>query len=251
MMRILVVDSDSISRRKVVDLLSRLSVERVIEECDSGLEAIPVLHEFKPDILICEVDAPGLDGFSLLETVPQMDRPATIFISNHNYFAARAFDVSAADYILRPVREERFHQALERARSQAGRSLASPNSSGRNPKRFAIKSGRSVILVEPEELDWADAEGKYVRLHLRKEILLLKMSISALEQELDPVQFVRIHRSTIVNIDRIRAIQPWSHRRTYQVTLHDGTRLVLSRKTKLRAGNGKTISSFNEAASLL
>jgi len=252
MMRILVVDSDSISRRKIVDWLFRQPAGRVIEECDSGIEAIPALHEFKPDILICEVAAPGLDGFSLLETVPQTNRPATIFVCSHDRFAARAFDISAADYLLRPVREERFLQAIERAINQTQKQSEFPDpSGGRKSKRFAIKSGRSVILVEPEELDWADAEGKYVRLHLQKEVLLLKMSISALEQELDPAQFVRIHRSTIVNIDRIRLIQPWSRRRTYQVTLHDGTCLILSRKTKLRAVSQKNESSFSKATSLL
>jgi len=204
-------------------------------------------------LFICEVETAGIDGFALLETLPANNRPATIFISNLDHFGARAFEISAADYLVKPVGPERFFQALERARNQveAVKNSTSYKAAGRSLKQLAIKSGRSVIFVKPEELDWAEAEGKYVRLHMGKEVLFLRISISALEQELDPVQFVRIHRSTIVNVDRVRRIQPWNHRRTYQVTLQDGTTLVLSRKSKLRAISGKTISSFNEAASLL
>ena len=111
-------------------------------------------------------------------------------------------------------------------------------------KQLVIRNGRAVIFVRPEELDYAEAEGKYVRLHVGKEILVLKMSITALEAELDPAQFVRIHRSTLINIDRVRRVQPWDRRRTYQVTLQDGTRLVLSRKSRLLEINGKTLTAI-------
>ncbi len=229
MIQVLIVDQDSDSRKKLRDLILQSCEESYIHESDTGLSAIPLLHEYAPDILVCEVESQGLDAFSLLESLPEQIRPATILISKTSYFAARAFEVGVVDYILKPVKDNRFLQAIERARMQI-----SKTTSPRQSKRLSIKSGRSVILVEPDELDWVDAEGKYVRLHLHNEVLLLKMSISALEQELDPARFVRIHRSTIVNIDRVRQIQPWRNRRTYQVTLHDGTRLVLSRGMKHR-----------------
>ena len=253
MLRTLVLDSDPVLRAAVIEVLSKDSANWMIEECDNGLEAIPALREFKPDVFICEVEMPGIDGFALLETIHPKDRPVTIFISNLDHFGARAYEVSAVDYIVKPVRKERLFVALERARKRVEsmkKSILS-RSTGWNPKHIAIKSGRSVIFIRPDELDWADAEGKYVRLHIGKEVHFLKIGITALEQELDPVQFVRIHRSTIVNVDRVRRIQPWNHRRTYQLTLQDGTRLVLSRKSKLRAVSGKIIPSFNEAASLL
>jgi two-component system LytT family response regulator len=237
-MRFLLVESDPALRRKIMGLVSCESERSFIRECESGLAAIPTIREFEPEILICEVEAPGVDGFSLLESLPEQLRPATIFLSNNGYFAARAFDVGAIDYVLKPVRDKRFLQALQRATLQVNtyHSVVTPQ---KKPRKLSIKSGRSVILVEPDELNWVDAEGKYVRLHLRREILLLKMSISALEHELDPARFVRIHRSTIVNMDRVRQIQPWHNRRTYQVTLDDGTRLVLSRGMKQRTAIAK------------
>ncbi len=237
MLRTLVADSDPVSRKSLIDLLSVDAATRITEECENGLEAISVLRDFKPDIFVCEVEIPGIDGFTLLETIPLRNRPATIFISNLDHFGARAFEVSAADYIVKPVRKERFFQALERARNQveSSRSPGPSPAGSRNSIQLAIKSGRSVIFVKPQEVDWADAEGKYVRLHIGKESLFLKISISALQHELDPAQFVRIHRSTIVNVDRIRRIQPWNHRRNYQVILHDGTCLVLSRNSRMRA----------------
>ena len=241
-LRALILDSDPVIRMTLIQILSDDSANWTIEECANGLEAIPALRDFKPDVFICEVETPGIDGFALLETIHPKDRPVTIFLSKLDHFGARAFEVSATDYILKPVRKERFFVALERARKQLEtKNNSSPRTTEWSPKQIAIKSGRSVIFIKPEELDWADAEGKYVRLHIGKEVLFLKISITALEQELDPLQFVRIHRSTIVNVDRVRRIQPWNHRRSYQLTLQDGTRLVLSRKSKLPAVSGKIL----------
>ncbi len=117
-LRTLVLDGDPISRKALIELLAEYPAPRIIEECCNGLEAIPVLRDFKPDIFICEVETSGINGFSLLETIPLKNRPATIFISNLDHFGVRAFEVSAVDYILKPVRKERLFQALERARMQ-------------------------------------------------------------------------------------------------------------------------------------
>jgi two-component system, LytTR family, response regulator len=243
LIRTLIVDHDLNSRKVIIDILARDPSIRVVNECSNGVEAMTAIHEFKPEILICEVEMPALDGFSILKAVPANKRPATIFMSRHEHFAVRAFEVSAADYIVKPVSEERLLMALSRARTQVEHSRTPFQSlSPERPRQLAIKTGRSVNFVKFDELDWAEAEGKYVRLHMGKECLVLKMSISALESELDPVQFVRIHRSTIINVDRVRRVQPWNHRRTYQVTLQDGTHLVLSRKTKLQ--EIKTASAF-------
>ena len=230
MIQVLVVDQDFDSRKIIRDLVSQAFDNCKIRENENGLAAVSSVQEYAPDILICEVEAQGLDAFSLLEGLAEEIRPVTILLSKTSYFAARAFDVGVVDYILKPVRQQRFLHAFERAKLQITKLASSQKTS----KKLSIRSGRSIILVEPDELDWADSEGKYVRLHLRKEVLVLKMSISALEQELDPQRFVRIHRSTIVNMDRVRQIQPWRNRRTYQVTLHDGTCLVLSRGMKHR-----------------
>jgi two-component system, LytTR family, response regulator len=243
LIRTLIVDHDVNSRKAIIEILSRDPAIRVVSECSNGVEGMTSIHEFKPEILICEIETPGMDGFSLLKAIPANKRPATIFVSNHEHFAVRAFEFSAADYIVKPIHEERFLVALSRARDQVER-IRTPmqGNSSERPRQLAIKTGRSVNFVKFDELDWAEAEGKYVRLHMGKECLVLKMSISALESELDPFQFVRIHRSTIINVDRVRRVQPWNHRRTYQVTLQDGTHLVLSRKSKLQ--EIKTASAF-------
>lgn len=244
LIRTLIIDHDVNSRKAIIEILSKDPAIRVVSECSNGVEGMTAIHEFKPEILICEVETPGMDGFSILKAIPANIRPATIFVSKHENFAVRAFEFSAADYIVKPIREERFIMALSRVRSEIERSRTPLNQGNisERPRQLAIKTGRSVNFVKFDELDWAEAEGKYVRLHMGKECLVLKMSISALEAELDPLQFVRIHRSTIINVDRVRRVQPWNHRRTYQVTLQDGTHLVLSRKTKLQ--EIKTASAF-------
>jgi two-component system, LytTR family, response regulator len=250
LLRSLVVESDTFFRNTLIDLLSSHPAIRVVKVCSTGLEAIASIRELKPDVLICEVEAAGVDGFAILETISLENRPATIFISNCDRFAARAFDVAAIDYLVRPIRQERLWKALERARSQVElMKIPDPlNTKGHRSNQLVIKSGRSMIFIKSDEVDWAEAEGKYVRLHMGKEFLVLKMSISSLEAQFDPDRFVRIHRSTLINVDRVRCVQPWNHRRTYQVTLQDGTQLVLSRKSKLLEISGKTISNLKEAS---
>jgi two-component system LytT family response regulator len=252
-LRTLVVDSDPHSRKLFVNILSRDPAVESVEECENGLDAIAAIRDFKPDLLICEVETPGIHGFALLETIPAEDRPATIFVSNRDQFAARAFEVSAADYLMKPIGEERVLRALERARKQIerGRNQNSSSAGASGSRQLAIKTGRCVFFVKTDELDWVEAEGKYVRLHMGKESLLLKMSITSLESELDPRQFVRIHRSTIINSERVRWVQPYNHGRTYQIILQDGTRLVLSRKSKLRELTGTTKPGLTENASAL
>ena len=241
-LRVLLVDNDGVARKDVAGMLAVYPSHPVVRQCASGFEALTEIRSFKPHVLICEIEVPGIDGFSLLETVAPQNRPSTIYLSAHDHFAVRAFEVSAVDYIIKPVERERFLKAYERARNQIETRNAAQYRAVQRAKQLIIRSGRSVIFVRPEELDYAEAEGKYVRLHVGKEVLVLKMSITALEAELNPAQFVRIHRSTLINIDRVRRVQPWDHRRTYQVTLQDGTRLVLSRKSRLLEISGKPLT---------
>lgn len=249
-LRSLVVDSDPISRRALIDLLSTNPATRVVKTCSNGPDAIVAIREWKPDVLLCEVETPGIDCFAVLETMSAKERPAAIFISRTDRYAARAFDVAAADYLVKPIRQERLWKALERAKRQI-ESKTIPGESPtteRSGRQLVIRSGRSATFIKSNEVDWAEAEGKYVRLHMGKEFIILKIGISALEAKLDPDQFVRIHRSTLINVDRVRLVQPWNNRRTYQVTLQDGTQLVLSRKSKLLEMSAKTIASTTENA---
>lgn len=247
-LRTLIVDCNESDRREVKRILEEYPQASVIRESSHGLEAMATAREFKPEVLFCEVQIPGLDGFALLETLPPTQRPAVVFLSRSKDFAAHAFEVSAVDYVLKPISSQRLLKAFERARNVVESSIQHPSSQepARAQQQLVIRSGRSVIFVKPEELDWVEAEGKYVRLHMGKEFLTLKMSISSLETQLDPSRFVRIHRSTLINVDRIRRVQPWDRRRTYQVTLQDGTRLVLSRKDSLREISANSITSLPE-----
>jgi two-component system, LytTR family, response regulator len=241
-LKVLLVDPDSVSRQNLITLLSKDPSIKSIEECSHGIEAVAAIRDLRPDILISEVELPGMHGFALMDSLPQANQPATIFISGRDQYAARAFDVSAVDYLLKPVVEQRFIRALDRAKRSLQRTR-SKQMDGKTRRQLAIKTGRCVFFVKADELDWAEAEGKYVRLHMGAEVLLLKMSISALEAELDPEKFVRIHRCTIVNTDRVRWVQPWNHGRNYQIILQDGTKLILSRKEKLRKLTGHSFSS--------
>jgi two-component system LytT family response regulator len=232
--RAVIVERDPILREELISNFSKDSLCSAVKHCTNAMEGMALVREFMPEILICEIESTGVNGFVLVESIPEKHRPITIFMSDHDRFAARAFEVSAADYLVKPFNKERFFKALERAKIKIERNSTAPIENSRTQRQLTIKSGRSLNFVKYDELDWAEAEGKYVRLHMGKELLVLRMSISALEAELDPVQFVRIHRSTIINIDRVRRVQPWNYRRTYQVVLQDGTLLVLSRKAKLR-----------------
>ncbi len=248
-LRFLVIEGDLLSRKTLVNLLAMHPTCRMVKGCANGLEAIAAIREFKPDVLICEVETAGIDGFAIIEMLSPENRPAIIFISQCDRFAVRAFEVEAIDYLVKPIRQERLWKALERVRTQSELKSTpdSMHSKERHKQQLVVKSGRSVIFVKSDEVDWAEAEGKNVRLHLGKEFLVLKMNISSLEAQLDPDRFVRIHRSTLINVDRIRCVRPWNYRRTYQVTLQDGTQLALSRKSKLLESSGRTISSLNQA----
>jgi two-component system LytT family response regulator len=249
-LKVLIVEPDIKSRQDLVSVLARDPEVKSVREINQGIEAISAIRDYKPDVLISDVELQDINGFALLDTVPTDKQPVTIFLSDGDQYAARAFEVSAVDYLLKPVRTDRFERAFERAKHKLQRERNTKNKdTNNNQRQLAIKTGRCVFFVKADELDWAEAEGKYVVLHMASETLQLKMSITALEAELDPEKFVRIHRSTIINIDRVRWVQPWNHGRNYQVILQDGTRLVLSRKETLRKLTGNSYSSSVERAS--
>jgi two-component system LytT family response regulator len=241
-MKILIVDPDVETRTVIRAALSRERLH-LVDECAGGLEAVLVVRETTPDLVFCEVDLPGISGFSLMEMLPPGKKPLAAFLSRSEHHAARAFEASAFDYLLKPLRPERVRQTLERALRRLGAGASRPPGRPMDSGRITIRTGRSVLFLQKSELDWAEADGKNVRLHLGRESLLLRMSISSLENEMDPAQFLRIHRSVLVNVDRVRWVQPCSNGRNYQLVLHDGTRLTLSRKDHLPAITGRAALS--------
>ena len=248
-LKVLIVEPDTKSRQDLISVLARDPEVKSVREINQGIEAISAIRDYKPDVLISDVELQDINGFALLDTVPTEKQPATIFLCDGDQYAARAFEVSAVDYLLKPVSADRFERAFERAKHALQHERNPKTKETNGQRQLAIKTGRCVFFVKADELDWAEAEGKYVVLHMGSETLQLKMSITALEAELDPEKFVRIHRSTIINTDRVRWVQPWNHGRNYQVILQDGTRLILSRKETLRKLTGNSFSSSVEKAS--
>jgi two-component system LytT family response regulator len=212
----------------------------VIGECGDSQKAINLIQERNPDLLFLDIQMPGVDGFGVLESLPPKNAPAVIFVTAFDQYALRAFDVHALDYLLKPFDRARFRRALDRARAQirhqAGAVLDHRISTlldnlGNKPKhmdRVVIKSAGRIMFLRTDEIDWIEAADNYVRLHVGMESHLLRETLGSLEGRLDASKFMRIHRSTVVNIDRMKELQPWFHG-DYVVILEDGTRLNLSR----------------------
>jgi two-component system LytT family response regulator len=234
------VDDESLARERIRDMLGDHPQIEILAECANGRDAIEAIQSLSPDLVFLDVEMPGIDGFGVLEAL-QPDRiPTIIFVTAYDQYAVRAFEVYALDYLLKPFDQERFEKALDRAKSQ----ISSDRSDDLNQRilsaleeiktrpihleRLVIKMNGHVFFIKAEEIDWLEAEGNYVRLHAGKESYLLRDTISALESQLDPKKFIRVHRSAIVNIDRITELQPWFHGE-YRIILGEGVQLTLSR----------------------
>jgi two-component system LytT family response regulator len=238
--RALIVDDEPLARRRIRKLLAEHADIEVIGECANGLEAIGSIRDDAPDLVFLDVQMPEVNGFEVLEAAKMGALPLTIFVTAYDSYAIRAFEVHALDYLLKPFDKGRFDRAVQRARdhmkNDRGARLARQTVAllqelrGRTQclERLVIKSASRIFFLKTSEIDWVEAEGKYVRIHVGKESHLLRQAIGDLEGQLDPKQFFRIHRSTIVNADRIRELQPWFNRE-YRVVLHDGAELTLSR----------------------
>jgi two-component system LytT family response regulator len=238
--RALIVDDEPLAREKIVDLLAGdVSVE-IIGECADGLSAAAAIKAQAPDLLFLDVQMPELDGFGVLEMLEAARMPVVIFVTAYDQYALRAFEVHALDYLLKPFDRERFGKALERARRQIEQAragtmnrqlvalLADLQARPKRLERLVIKAGGRVFFLRADEIDWVEAAANYVRLHVGKETHLLRETINGLAERLDPEKFLRIHRSTIINLERIKELQPWFHG-DYVVILRDGTQLTSSR----------------------
>jgi two-component system, LytTR family, response regulator len=243
--RVLIIDDEPPARRRVERLLSRDPEIEVIGNCAGGPEALVIIGEQEPDIIFLDVEMPRLDGFEFLEAMCAGRTPLIIFVTAYDRYAVRAFEVCAFDYLLKPYDQERFDQVLQRAkeriRGQQDSELSQrvfPLLKGfalkpKSLRKLIVKTSSRVFFLNTEEIDWIKAEGKYARLYTGRESHLWRGAISELEAHLDSEKFVRIHRSTIVNIDRVKELHPLFHGE-YEVLLRDGTRLTLSRRYRDR-----------------
>jgi len=245
--RTVIVDDEPLARRRIRRMLARDPKIEVVCDCGNGKDAIAAMRTLNPDLLFLDIQMPEINGFDVLELSDPKQLPLVIFVTAYDQYALRAFEVSAVDYLVKPFDRARFERALTRAKSRLATDRGSDLSRqtlalleelkarSNHVERLLIKAGGRAFFLKAEEIDWIEAEGKYVRLHVGKESYLLREAIGSMEAQLDPKKFARIHRSWIVNIDRVRELQPWFHNE-YRVILKDGTELMLSRSCRKRLG---------------
>jgi two-component system LytT family response regulator len=263
--RVLIVDDEALARQRVRRLLQNEADVEVVGEAGTGREAVTMINDLNPDLVCLDVQMPELDGFGVLQELDGGNVPMVLFVTAYDEHAQRAFDVHAVDYVLKPVDADRFRAAFDRARTQRAHAAAaerlgellatvrrladggaanadalagvasaangangSAASNGRYASRILVKHDGRMFFVKTTEIDWIEADRNYVKLHVGKAAHTIRDRISHLEETLDPRLFARIHRSTIVNLNRVREMQQWFSG-DYVVILEDGTRLRLSR----------------------
>jgi two-component system LytT family response regulator len=241
-LRILIVDDEGPARRKILRLLREESAVEVVGEADSGETAVAAIERHRPDLVFLDVQMPGLDGFGVIQALntAKIPLPRVVFITAHDRFALRAFEVQAFDYLLKPVSEERFREALRRVRiqhqqsadgftSRLGAMLEQLQRERSLPARLLIQEDSRAIFVAIKDISWVEADRNYVLLHCGKKTHTLRSTLDALQNTLDPKLFVRINRGTLVRLDAIRELVPWFHGE-YKVVLHDNTERRWSRR---------------------
>jgi two-component system, LytTR family, response regulator len=244
--RCLIIDDEPLARDKLRSFLEAEPDFEIIGECRDGKEALLRIEAERPDLIFLDIQMPELSGFEVLENLNPEALPNVVFVTAFDQYALRAFEVHAVDYLLKPFDRERFKSALERARLEHDRRQIGEmrkqllaligdlqKEKPQYPDRLVVKSSGRVVFLKVEEIDWVDAAGNYVRLHAHGESHLLRETMSRIEEKLDPRFFLRIHRSTIVNIERIKELQQQFHG-DYLVVLKSGQRLTLSRSYRDR-----------------
>ena len=238
-----IVDDEELARGFLREMLRSHPEIAVAAECANGFDAVKTISEIEPDLLFLDIQMPKLDGFEVLELVEAGPKgaPAVIFVTAYDQYAMRAFDAHAVDYLLKPFSVERFERALERAKSRLGERARAPGAAaalarigtaarppGEPRERIVVRDGARVHVIPLEKLDYAEAQDDYVALHSGGKTYLKQQPIAQLEAQLDPARFVRIHRSTLVNLERITRIEPYGKESRLAI-LADGTRLPVSR----------------------
>ena len=257
-LRTLIVDDEELARRGLEIRLQKLSGVSIVGQCRNGREALAAVTDSSPDLVFLDIQMPGMDGFEVLRKISGSNMPIVVFVTAFDEYAIRAFDANALDYLLKPINDERLVEAVERARialddreahthrsrllkficELTGKELTldkalveADKDEPRFPRRLAIQDGRQTNCVDVDSIDWVDAAGDYMCVHVNGEIFVLRGTMKRLEELLDPAMFVRIHRSAIVNRNRVKALRP--HRNgEYFLKLDCNHELKLSRKYK-------------------
>ena len=239
-MRAVIADDEGLALKKLRILLDAEGGVNIAAECHDGNETLKAVQTHKPDLLFLDIQMPELDGFDVLKQIPAEQMPIVIFTTAYDHYAIRAFEAHALDYLLKPFNQERLHRALERARGELLKSheesvrarildlLNATKPDSKQLRRLVIRTAGRVIFLDMNEIDWIEAAANYVRVHTGKESYLLREGIGHMSAKLDPDRFVRIHRSFIVNINRIRELQPCDNGE-YIAVLKSGKELSCSR----------------------
>ena len=224
-LRVLIVDDEPLARRGVRARLVRHKNIEIVGECDSGSAAVRAIRALAPDIVFLDVKMPELDGFGVVREIGSAAMPVTIFLTAFDDYALRAFEAQALDYLLKPIDDDRFAVAMDRA---IARVLQKRAAGGAEPIRIAARDRGRILMVDVRDIDWVEAYGDYVRLHVHGRGHLVRDTLTRFAARLPRDRFVRIHRSAIVNATRVRELLP-RRNREFVVVLKDGTRLRLSR----------------------
>jgi two-component system, LytTR family, response regulator len=252
--RVLLVDDEPLACAMMQEMLADDPAVEIVGECTNGAEAIAAIKEHAPDLLFLDIQMPEATGFEVLESLKNGHTPHVIFVTAYDQYAVRAFEVHALDYLLKPFDRERFEASWQRAKEHILKEksnrlderiltlLEELKAESKYLERLVIKSGGRVFFLEAGEIDWIEAEGNYVSVHSGKKSHLLRETISSLEAQLDPKKFRRVHRSAIVQLDKIKELQPWFHGE-YRIVLHSGAELMLSRnyRENLQDALGKVL----------
>ena len=253
--RTLIVDDEPLARERIRALLTEQPDVEVVGEARDGEEAVQAILAHEPDLVFLDIQMPKMDGFEVIRTVGADNMPLVVFVTAYDQHALKAFDVRALDYLLKPFDRERFAESIGRVRQAIARSgsdeigrrlleLVRELRPGGVPRsdRLVIKSAGRLFFLRTDEIDWVEAAGNYVKLHVGGDEHLLRETMNGIEQKLDPDTFFRIHRSRIVNMERIKELQPWFNGE-YVVILRNGTKLTLSRgyREKLQERLGRPL----------
>lgn len=241
--KILIIDDEQPARRKMRSFLKEQAGIELVIEAENGIEAVEKIQQYKPDLVLLDIQMPGMSGFEVIETIGVENMPTVIFVTAYDQYALDAFEVQAIDYLLKPYDQDRFQKSFTRALQQIElknnnttilKNLLNEIKSGKKHlDRIMVNIGHRFLYVKVNSIIYISAEEKYVNLHTEKEIYLIRETMNNLEQQLDPTKFKRIHRSYIVNIDFIKEMQSWSHG-DYVVILKNDTKLTLSRRFRER-----------------
>lgn len=239
-LRCVIVDDEPLARELLRGMLESYPDVEVVAECGDGRSALGAIRQHRPDLVFLDVHMPKMDGFALIQELDPDDVPEIVFVTAYDRYALRAFEVHALDYLLKPFDEERIDRALARARGQLRQSedgqelarvlalLEDLGARDRYPERIAIRRSDRTLLQPVADIDWLEADGKHVKIHVGEASYSIREAMARLERQLDPRKFLRVSRSAIVNVDRIREVQPWFHG-DHLVVLQNGSQVTTTR----------------------